>query len=68
MREIISIKYDDDNKVRVRFFGSKDGDGWTRTRASEWPESDPSDNETHSFYYDESTGEITVKYSQKKMI
>jgi len=66
MREIISIKYDNGGKVRVRFFGSKDGDEWTKTRASEWPEPDPGDDETYSFYYDESTGEITVKYSQKE--
>jgi len=64
MTKKISIKFDSSGKVTNRYFGDIDNGSWTKTNSSDWPEPEPSDDETYSFYYDESTGKITVEYSE----
>lgn len=58
---MISIKYNADGKITNKYVGDHAG-GWTKIADSDWPDADPGPDEYPVFYYDEATGEITVRY------
>ena len=55
----ISIKTDENGRIVNRYLGEKGGE-WIQTDESDWPETDPADNEIPRFFYD--GGVITVEY------
>ena len=58
----ISIKTDDDGQIINRLIGSKSGEDWTQTSDADWPDASPADDEIPQYFYDDSTGEISVQY------
>ena len=58
----ISIKTDDDGQIINRFIGSKSGEDWIQTSDADWPDASPTEDETPQYFYDASTGEISVQY------
>ena len=62
MSDTIAIKYDSDGRIINRYIGSKDDDSWTNTDAAGWPDAEPGADELPHFYFDPTTGDITVEY------
>lgn len=64
MSTTIAIKYDSDGLIINRYIGTKNDGAWTNTDAADWPEAEPGADEIPSFYFDPSSGDITVSYEQ----
>ena len=62
MTDTIAIKYDSDGRIINRYIGSKDGESWTNTDAADWPDAEPGADELPRYYFDPTTGDITVEY------
>jgi len=59
----IAIKFDNNTgRITNRYFGDVPDSSWTEVAESDFPETNPSSDEIYHFYYDESTGDITVQY------
>lgn len=58
----IAIKFDDTGRITNRYYDEPPDPTWTETTDSDWPTVDASPDEIPQFYYDESTGDISVQY------
>lgn len=59
----IAIKYDDSTgRITNRYYDAAPDSMWTETADADWPTVDAGPDEVPRFYYDESTGDISVQY------
>lgn len=58
-----AIKFDSSTGlITNRYFGHAPDSSWIEVDESDFPETNPTSDEIYHFYYDESTGDITVQY------
>jgi hypothetical protein len=59
----IAIRFDSETGIITNryYVGAKDESGWINTDESDWPDSNVARDELPVYYYDESTGNITVQ-------
>ena len=59
----IAIKFDDSTgRITNEYYDEAPDSTWTETADADWPTADPGADEVPNFYYDESTGKISVQY------
>jgi hypothetical protein len=59
----IAIKFDDSTgRITNRYYDKAPNKTWIETADADWPEQNSDPDEIPKFYYDESSGEISVQY------
>lgn len=59
----IAIKFNESTgRITNQYYDAAPDPTWTETADSDWPDADPGPDEVPQFYYDESTGDISVQY------
>ena len=61
IQRMISIKYNDDERITNKYNGERTG-SWATIEDSEWPDPDPDEDEIPRYYYDEDNAEVYVEY------
>ena len=59
----ISIRYDDDGRITNKYNDERAG-AWITIEDSEWPDTDPDEDEIPRYYYDEDNAEVYVEYEK----
>jgi hypothetical protein len=59
----IAIKFDDSTgRITNRYYGNAPDSTWVETIDSDWSDPNPAPDEIPVFYYDASTGTISIQY------